>query len=104
MTGCVKKGEWVQIHEIILKPEERAPHLPDDTKKVPLELWVKGFLNESGNLGEIAAITTVTGRIASGELVEINPRYAHDFGDCVPELLHIGPQLKNIMKGADTNA
>ncbi|HBG38663.1 MAG TPA: 2-amino-4-ketopentanoate thiolase, partial [Clostridiaceae bacterium] len=30
----IKKGEWVQIHDIVLKPEERSPHLPEDTKKV----------------------------------------------------------------------
>ncbi len=39
-----KKGDWVKIHSIVLQPEERAPQVPEDTKKVPLETWVKGFL------------------------------------------------------------
>ena len=37
----VKKGTWVLIHRNILEPEERAPQVPDDTKKVPLEMWIK---------------------------------------------------------------
>ncbi len=41
--NSAKKGDWVQIHQIVLKPEERAPQVPEDTKKVPLEFWVKGY-------------------------------------------------------------
>jgi len=99
MIEIAKKGDWVQIHEIVLKAGERAPHLPEDTKKVPLEQWVKGFMNSDGRIGETVEITTVTGRKVMGELVSINPKYEHDFGDCVPELLHIGPQLKEIVFG-----
>ncbi len=32
-------------------------------------------------------IVTVTGRRTSGTLVEVNPRYIHDYGDFQPELL-----------------
>jgi hypothetical protein len=39
-----KKDDWVQIHDIILAPCDRSPNLPEDTKKVPLELYLKGFL------------------------------------------------------------
>lgn len=35
------KGEWVMIHNIVLAPSERAPQVPDDTKEVPLEMWVR---------------------------------------------------------------
>jgi hypothetical protein len=38
----IKKGSWVQIHYIVLQPSERADNVPEDTKQVPLELWVKG--------------------------------------------------------------
>ena len=31
-----KKGDWVQIHNIVLTPEQRAAGVPDDTKKCPL--------------------------------------------------------------------
>lgn len=101
--SIVKKGEWVQIHEIILKPEERPSHLPEDTKKVPLELWVKGFLNNDGKIGEEAEITTLTGRVVKGELVEVNPGYKYGFGDFVPEILQIGIQLRGILKGGESN-
>ena len=39
-----KKGDWVQIHNIVLTPEERSSALPEDTKSHPLEMWVKGYL------------------------------------------------------------
>ncbi|SKA81550.1 2-amino-4-ketopentanoate thiolase alpha subunit [Caloramator quimbayensis] len=97
-----KKGDWVQIHEIVLKPEERTGKLPEDTKKVPLELWVKGFLNHDANLNDMVEITTLTGRIVKGELVSVNPRYEYGFGEeYVPEILKIGRQLRGILKGGD---
>ena len=33
-----KKGDWVQIHNIVLTPEERSGALPEDTKSHPLEM------------------------------------------------------------------
>ena len=35
-----KKGDWVLTHTIVLTPAERAPQVPEDTHKVPLEMWV----------------------------------------------------------------
>lgn len=98
MIEFAKKNDWVQIHEIILSPEERLPHLPEDTKKVPLQQWIKGFVNSDCKIGDTVEITTVTGRKTSGKLVDINPGYSHDFGKCIPEFNHIGPQLKKILK------
>lgn len=93
-----KKGDWVQVHEVILKPEARAPHLPEDTRKVPFEMWVKGFLNHDCSIGDVAEITTVTGRVVNGELTEINPGYSHGFGTCVPEILTVGLSLKRMLE------
>ena len=98
-----KTGDWVQIHQIVLKPEERADHLPEDTKKVPLELWVKGFARRGGKTGDEIEIETITGRRIKGELVRVNPRYIHDFGDYVPELTKIDMQLKKILFGGESN-
>lgn len=96
----VKKGEWVQIHEIILKPEERTAKIPEDTKKVPLEMWVKGFLNEDSSIEDIVEVTTETGRKVSGQLVGVNPSYDYGFGEIfIPELLKISKQIKNIVRG-----
>ncbi|WP_416197842.1 MAG: 2-amino-4-oxopentanoate thiolase subunit OrtA [Sporanaerobacter sp.] len=94
-----KKGDWVRIHKIVLKPEERSPHLPEDTQKVPLEMWDKGFLlNDVANIGDEVEIETYIGRKTSGILIEINPYYTHDFGKCIPELLYIGRQVRNILE------
>ncbi|MGB9615363.1 MAG: 2-amino-4-oxopentanoate thiolase subunit OrtA, partial [Fervidobacterium sp.] len=69
-----KKGDWVQIEVTILTPEERAPQVPDDTKKLPLQMRVKGFLlDEVASLGATVSIRTMTGRTVTGKLVSINP-------------------------------
>lgn len=99
----VKKGEWVQIHQIVLNPEERSNHLPEDTKKVSLELWVKGFLKQDSNIGDEVEITTLTGRSVYGTLVDVNPSYKYGFGEFVPELLQIGIQLRGILKEGESN-
>jgi len=98
----VKKGSWVQVHQIILKPEERTAKIPEETKKVPLELWVKGYLNVDGDIGDIVEITTLTKRKVEGELVEVNPIYDYGFGEeFVPELVQIGEMVKSIVRGDD---
>ncbi len=86
-------GDYVQIHSVILRPGERAPQVPEDTQKVPLELRIKGFLDHDACLGDEVTITTVLGRKVAGRLVAVNPAYPHDFGRPVPELLHVGEEL-----------
>lgn len=93
------QNDWVQIHQIVLKPEERTAKIPEETKKVPLELWVKGFLDTDAKLGDDVEITTITGRKVRGQLVGINLAYDYGFGEeYVPELLQIGLQLRNILQ------
>lgn len=99
----IKKGEWVLIHKIVLEPSERAPQVPEDTKKVPLELWVKGYLQKDANVGDEVTVITRTGRLESGKLLEANPYYKHDFGKFVPELLKVGDQVKSILFGGESN-
>lgn len=101
--NAAKKGDWVQIHQIVLKPEERAPQVPEDTKKVPLELWVKGYALIDAAVGELIEIETTTGRMVKGELVAVNPNYTHSFGEFVPELLKVDRQVKEILFGGDSN-
>ena len=102
MKDLAKQGEWVQVHEIVLKPEQRTGKIPTDTQKVPLELWVKGFICQDGLIGDEVEIKTITGRKVIGELVDINPIYSHGFGDkYVPELLQIGLQVKHILKDGE---
>ncbi|MBP1744420.1 MAG: 2-amino-4-ketopentanoate thiolase [Firmicutes bacterium] len=102
MNQTVKKGEWVQIHDIILKPEERTAKIPEDTKKVPLEIWVKGFLNADAKMGDVVEVTTRVGRTVTGTLVDVNPTYDYGFGDIyIPELLKISRQVKDIVRGVE---
>ncbi len=99
----IEKGSWVLIHNIVLTPENRASQLSNDTKKVPLEKWVKGFLTETAEVGTNATIKTITGRVEKGKLIEKNPYYNHGFGKFVPEILQIGIQLKTILNGGEVN-
>lgn len=96
-----KKGDWVQIHQIVLDAGSRAPQVPEDTQAVPLELWVKGFAANEAEIGEDVTIETLTGRSVTGILKAINPGYTHNYGDYVPELLKIDSTLKDILFGGD---
>ncbi len=97
----VRKGEWVTVYNIVLEPFERAPQVPEDTRKVPLEMWVKGFLTCDGKIGDRVEIETITGRRVVGEMVEVNPTFEHSFGKNIKEILKIGIDLKKILFGGD---
>ena len=95
---AAKKGDWVRIHSILMEAEDRAPGIPDDTAKVPYELWDKGFLvSDKAEIGDAVGIETITGRKINGTLLETNPSYDHDFGEFIPEILMIDKQLKEVM-------
>ena len=96
-----KKGDWVRIHKIILKAEERTGKLPEDTQKVPLEMWTKGYLLADAEIGDEVEIESVNGRHETGTLIEVNPYYTHNFGTCVPELLAIDKQVRRIVLGGE---
>ncbi|MFU8827468.1 MAG: 2-amino-4-oxopentanoate thiolase subunit OrtA [Brevefilum sp.] len=86
----ITAGTWVEIEQIILTPGQRAPTLPEDTKKVPYVLKVSGFLLAEAELGAPARVRTLIGRELEGTLKAANPSYEHTFGKVVPELLTIG--------------
>jgi hypothetical protein len=83
----IKKGSWVQITRIVLEPEERYTAIPAETKKVPLQMWIKGWLVKDAKLGDEVQIKTRTNRLEKGTLLALNPTYHHDYGDFVPEIL-----------------
>lgn len=93
----VTKGTWVLIHRIILQANERSPAVPEDTKKTPLEMWVKGYLEADAEISAEVEVITRTGRREHGKLLEVNPAFRHGFGDFVPELLQIGEQVREIV-------
>lgn len=98
-----KRGDWVQVSSIVLKAEERAPQVPEDTKKCDLRMWVKGFIQADAAIGDVVEIETAIGRRVTGELYAINPSYTHTYGTFVPELVQIQHQLREIVFGGDKN-
>lgn len=93
-----KKGDWVRIHSIVLKAEERTAKLPDDTKACDLQQWTKGFLqDEEAAIGDEVTVETAVGRLEKGTLLEEAPYYDHSYGVFVPEIIEIDRQLRAIM-------
>ncbi|GAB6139048.1 2-amino-4-oxopentanoate thiolase subunit OrtA [Halanaerobaculum tunisiense] len=97
----IEKGSWVQIKQTLLEAGERAPQVPEETQEVPLDLWVKGYLQEDAEIGDKVTIETIVGRTLEGELVAENPRYEHDFGKPIPELISVGKEFQELIQGAD---
>ena len=93
-----KKGDWIRIKKIVLRAEERSSNLPEDTKKVPLEMWDKGFLlDESASLGDWVRVETIIGREIEGEFEQEDPSYDVNYGASVNETLYIGRQLREML-------
>ena len=87
-------GDWVEVERILLKPGERARNLPSETAGKPLVMWVKGFARGEAVVGEEVTVETMTGRLVVGRLRVVNPGYFHTFGSPIPELVHVGRDLR----------
>jgi hypothetical protein len=99
MSKNAKKGDWVRIKNTVLSVGERASNLPEETKKVPLDMWANGFLVEAeAKIGDKVTITTLAERQLQGVMVEIMPLYEVNYGVPQPELLSIGPELRAVLK------
>lgn len=99
MAERIAEGTWVEIHRIVLPAGERAPQVPEDTRSVPLEMRVKGFLAAPAAVGAEAEIVTRSGRRLRGTLAQVNPAYTHGFGPPVPELSAVGDEVRGIIRG-----
>jgi len=95
----IDKGTYVRIRRTVLTPEQRSPNLPEDTKKVPLKMWIKGYLQEEADLFDIVTIKTTTGRLETGRLKEANPPYKHSYGDFVQEVMTLREIINHDMDG-----
>ena len=100
MAELARSGSWVEIHSIALAPDQRANHIPPDTKLLPLEMRAKGFLAADAALGDQVEIVTVTGRRLRGILAAVNPAYTHGFGAPIAELLPIGGEVRTLLAEA----
>lgn len=97
MPDVVGAGTWVEVHRVVLGPGERAPQVPADTQRVPLELLARGWLDAPATLGDEVSVTTAAGRHVTGTLVTVEPGYHHTFGRPVPELLAVGRELRALL-------
>jgi hypothetical protein len=88
----------VEICATVLEPSQRAGHLPEDTKRLPLEMRVKGHLILPSALGEEVEIITPSGRRLRGILVSINPPYTHGFGAPLAELSGIASEVRALLR------
>ena len=87
-------GEWVEVERVLLEPADRSSNLPEDTASQPLLTWVKGFALADAQMCDELSVTTMTGRTVTGKLSAINPGYFHTFGQPIPELVHVGAELR----------
>lgn len=99
----IEKGTWVKIEHQVLDNTQRAPQLPDDTKKVPFIMWTKGFLLKDAEMNSETTVETLTGRHVTGTLMEVEPSYDHNYGSYIPELVRIGKDLRKERWGGDIN-
>ena len=85
----INKGSYVRIRKTLLQPEERSSNLPEETKKVPYKMWVKGHTLEESEMFEYCEIKTIDGRVERGRIKENNPTYKHNYGEFVEEALEL---------------
>jgi hypothetical protein len=93
LTHC-KAGDWVEVERVLLEPADRSKNLPPETAEKPLMMWVKGFALGEAAKGEELTIETITGRKVTGALSAVNPGYYITYGDPIPELTHVGRDLR----------
>lgn len=100
MSDEALRGDWVQIHQIVLEAGERAPQVPEDTAGVPLEMKVKGVLvDERARTGDQATVETAVGRRLRGTMIDVNPSYEVGYGPPPRELRTVGSELRSLLKG-----
>lgn len=90
-----RTGQWVEIERVLLEPADRAANLPEETADKPLLVWAKGFALAEAVRGEECEIETVTGRVLSGLLSDLDPAYTHTFGSQPPEIAQVGRDLRS---------
>jgi hypothetical protein len=93
----IEKGTWVEIVREVLSPKERSNAIPDETKKTPLTMWVRGNTLHPSDLGEEVEIETISGRRIKGKVTQIEPAYSHGFGRYIGEVSYIGKQAREIL-------
>ena len=96
MTAAIRarEGDWVEVECKLLDPADRSKNLPPETAEKPLMMWIKGFAQGEAGMGEELTIETMTGRKVTGALSAVNPGYFITYGNPIPELTHVGRDLR----------
>ena len=103
-AGPIAAGTLVEIGRVVLEPGERAPNVPPETQRVPLEMRARGTLVEPAPVGREATVVTAAGRRLSGRLVAAVAAPPHSFGPPVPELAPVGQELRAVLAGRTVEA
>jgi hypothetical protein len=102
-VSVLKKGDYVRIKRVVLEPSDRSSNIPDDTKQLPLIMWVKGFLLVDATVGDLVQVKTITGRIENGLLLDGGLVYDVNYGDFVPEILTMDAYFKDLLEEVNSD-
>ncbi len=94
----IKAGTWVELSRVVLESAQRPAHVPDDTRATDFILRVRGFLLDDAEVGGPARVRTLADRVIEGILADASPRFVHDFGSAVPELLQVGVEVRDELR------
>ncbi len=104
LAELIEQGTWVEIRRVVLAAGERAPQVPEDTARLPLEMRVRGFLLNPATIGDEAEVRTSSGRSLRGVLCEANPAYTHGFGPPIAELSGIRAELRAVLREQENSS
>lgn len=93
----IKKGTWIEVEETVLESSDRAANIPEETRKTPLKVWIRGFCENDCEISQMVEVKTLTGRILKGRVMSEEPGYYHSFGNYVKEISYIGLQARQIL-------
>jgi len=93
----IQRPRWVEVGFVVLRPDQRPPDLPPETRAVPYYARVKGFVAGTPAVGDTVEIETLAGRTIRGELLQIDPPFTHDFGRPVQELVEAGRDADRLL-------
>jgi len=98
-TGSHRR--WIEIGFVVLEPSERTGHMPEDTRKVPYYVRVKGFADGEPQVGQRVTVETLLGRRIEGEVLRLDPEYGHDFGGPIQELIEAGREARALLRALE---
>lgn len=97
--SVVSAGARVQVRQVLLEPQARAPGLPEDTAATPYVTRTRGILIDGGEIGDEVSIMTASGRRVTGALEVVDPGDTHTFGSPPPALVEAVSAITAMRRG-----